>query len=265
MGSATREALASSRTALATGDTQADLATGSSLFSAARVIGDSPQLLAALADASADAAAKAALVTSVFGKTVTPSALRLLQFVAAERWSNADDLLAGIEDLGLRTVAASAPAGTSIEEELFSVGVAVSSDDDLELALASKLGRTESKSALVDSLLAGKVSPQTVAIVRHLVLQPRGRRIGELLRYAASIVADQAGLAVATVTSATPVSPEQLERLKRGLASKYGRELSINLVIDPAVVGGLRVQIGDDVIDGSVATRLNDLRIQLAG
>jgi F-type H+-transporting ATPase subunit delta len=265
MGSATREALASSRTALAAGDSVADLATGESLFNAARVIGTSPQLLAAMADASADAAAKAALVTRVFGTTVTPGALRLLQAVAAERWSNSGDLLAGLEDLGLRTVAASAPAGTSIEDELFSFGVAVSSDDALELALASKLGPTEAKAALVDSLLAGKVSPQTLAIVRHLVLQPRGRRIGELLRHAAAVVADQAGYSVATVTSASPLTTPQLDRLKQGLANKYGRQLSLNLVIDPTLVGGLRVQIGNDVIDGSVASRLNDLRIQLAG
>lgn len=265
MGSATREALASSRTALAAGDSTADLATGESLFNAARVIGNSPQLLAAMADASADAAAKAALVTSVFGTSVTPGALRMLQTVAAQRWSNAGDLLAGIEDLGLRTVAASTPAGTSIEDELFSFGVAVSSDDALELALASKLGPTEAKAGLVSSLLAGKVSPQTLAIITHLVLQPRGRRIGELLRHAASVVADQAGYAVATVTSATPLSRQQLDRLKQGLANKYGRQLSVNLVVDPTLVGGLRVQIGDDVIDGSVATRLNDLRIQLAG
>jgi F-type H+-transporting ATPase subunit delta len=265
MGSATREALASSRAALAAGGGTADLATGESLFNAARVVGNSHQLLAVLADPAADAPAKATLVTKVFGASVTPDALRLLQVVAAERWSNADDLLAGLEDLGLRTVAMSAPAGTSIEDELFSFGVAVNSDDELELALASKLGQAEAKSQLVDSLLSGKVSPQTLAIIRHLVLQPRGRRIAELMRHAAEVVADQSGLAVATVVTATPLSRLQLDRLKQGLASRYGRQLTVNVVIDPAVVGGVRVQIGDDVIDGSVATRLNDLRMQLAG
>lgn len=265
MGSATREALASSRTALAAGDNAADLATGEGLLNAARVVGRSSQLLAAIADPSADADAKAALVAKVFGNSLTPNALRLLQVVAAERWSNPTDVLAGIEDLGIRTVAASAPVGTSIEDELFSFGVTVSSDDGLELALTSKLGQNDAKAGLVDGLLTGKVSEQTRVIVRHLVQQPRGRRIGDLLKYGAAVVADQAGYTVATVTSATPLSPAQLERLKRGVSGRYGRQLSVNLVIDPALVGGVRIQIGADVIDGSVATRLNDLRNQLAG
>ena len=53
--------------------------------------------------------------------------------------------------------------------------------------------------------------------------------------------------------------------LAKSLSSRYGRNLTINQVIDASVVGGLKVQIGDDVIDGSIATRLKDLRLQLAG
>jgi F-type H+-transporting ATPase subunit delta len=141
----------------------------------------------------------------------------------------------------------------------------VSSDAGLELALTSKLGRADAKLDLVNALLASKVSAHTLAIVRHLVRQPRGRRIGQLLRFAASVVADQAGTSIATVTSASALAPAQLERLNKSLAVRYGRELSINQVVDPTVVGGVRVQIGDDVIDGSIATRLKDLRLQLAG
>lgn len=265
MGSATREASAVSRAALSKLGGTADLATGESLFSAGHVIGDSSQLLAALGDASADAAAKAALVRGVFASAVTPVALGLLQAIASERWSSHDDLLAGIEDLGLRATASSAPGGASIEEELFSFGAAVSSDAELELALANKLGRTDAKLDLVNALLSSKVSDQTLVIVRHLVQQPRGRRIGELLRSAASVVADQANTSVATVTSAAPLAAGQLTRLKESLAARYGRELMVNQVIDPAVVGGVRVQIGDDVIDGSISTRISDLRLQLAG
>ncbi|MET0715833.1 MAG: F0F1 ATP synthase subunit delta, partial [Mycetocola sp.] len=117
----------------------------------------------------------------------------------------------------------------------------MSSDAGLELALGSKLGGQDSKSALVEKLLTGNGSAETVEIVKHLVLQPRGRRIGELLRHAASVVADQNGFIVATVTSASPLGPVQLERLEKGLAAQYGRAVRLNQVVDPAVIGGLRV------------------------
>jgi F-type H+-transporting ATPase subunit delta len=265
MGSATREALESSRAALAALGGAIDLATGESLLDAGRVIGSSSQLLSALADPSADVAAKQALVSRVFGTAVTPPALELLKAVSAERWSNHGDVLAGIEELGLRATARSGAGDGRIESELFAFGTTVSSDAELELALASKLGLPEAKAGLVQALLAGKVSPQTLVIVRHLVQQPRGRRIGELLRHAATVVADQAGTTIATVISANALAPAQLDRLKKSLADRYGRALTLNQIVDASVVGGLRVQIGDDVIDGSIATRIADLRLQLAG
>jgi len=262
MGSATREALASAKTALAALASKDALTAGTELFQAGRVIGSSAQLRTTLADPSADAADKAAVVNALFSSLSAPTRA-LLSSITASRWSSQDDLLAGIEEVGIRAIAASAPGG-SIEAELFTFGKAVASDAGLELAVGSKLGSSESKSALVSALLGGKASAQTLAIVDHLVQQPRGRRINELIRHAASIVADEANLAVATITTAAPLSAAQLERLRVGLAKSHGRDLKLNLVIDPQVLGGIRVQIGDDVIDGSVSTRLTDLRLRLA-
>ena len=272
MGSATREALSAARAELSALGT-VTLATAEDLFSAGRIIGDSSQLLTLLSESnggtgaqdSADDAEKRAVVAAVFGSKVDEQTLRLLDVVVDHRWSSQDDLLAGIEELGLRAAAESAPKGVSIESELFAFATAVTSDPNLELAVGSKLGDDEAKVVLVTRLLENKVSPQTLTIVRQLVQQPRGRRIGESLRTAATIVADQSGLVVATVTSAAPIAAEQLTRLQGGLAKSYGREVQLNLVIDPAIIGGLRVQIGDDVIDGTVSRKLSDLRLQLAG
>lgn len=261
MGSATREALESARAALAAQGGTDGLETARQLFEAGRAIGDSAQLRSALADPAAPADAKRALVDRLFS-SVGPRARGLLAEIVAERWSTQDDLLAGIEEIAIRSAASSAT--TSIEGELFTFGAAVSSDPGLELAVGSKLGSDRSKSALVTALLGGKASPQTLAIVDHLVQQPRGRRIGQLIRDAASTVADQAGLAVATVITAAPITPAQLDRLRTALGKSYGRELRLNLVIDPSIIGGIRVQIGDDVIDGSISTRISDLRLQLA-
>lgn len=264
MGSATREALAAAVHALATLPGNAEFETGEQLLEAARIIGGAAQLRAVLADDSAAVVDKREVIGALFG-SYTAAARGALHVVVAGRWSSEDDLVAGVEELGIRAVAASAPASLSIEAELFAFLRAVRSDSQLELAVGSKLGAAEAKVSLVQDLLGGKASPQTTAIVRHLVQQPRGRRIGELLRYATSVVADQAGLAVATVSSARPIADDQLERLRVTLAEQYGRGIRINFVLDPGLIGGLRVQIGDDVIDGSVATRLNELRLQLAG
>ena len=263
MGSATREALASARAALAALAGRNGLATGEQLFQAARVIGDSATLRSALADQSSDSTSKAAVVESVF-LSLDADSRSLLATLVSQRWSSQDDLLEGIEEIAIRAVAASAPKGASIEDELFTFGSAVSSNAELELAVGSKLGTAEAKSALVSSLLGGKASPQTLAIVDHVVQQPRGRRIGELVRHSAALVADEAGTVVATVVSAVPLSAAQQKRLAAGLAASRGRDIQLNLVIDPTIVGGLRVQIDDDVIDGSISTRLTELRLQLA-
>ncbi|GAA4665851.1 F0F1 ATP synthase subunit delta [Frondihabitans cladoniiphilus] len=260
----TREALASARGVFADLGDSADLATGEQLLNAGRVIGGSSKLVAFLADSSAEATAKKGLIDQVFGE-FTVAARALLVSLVSTRWSSHTDLLAGIEELGIRVIAASAPAGLSIEGELFAFGEIVSSDANLELAVGTKLSDGPAKSALVENLLGGKASEQTVSIVSQLVQQPRGRRIGELLRNAARIVADQADELVATVTSAKPLGDEQLHRLERGLSRQFGRNLTINVVVSPSILGGLRVQVGDDVIDGTVSTKLSELRLQLAG
>ena len=136
---------------------------------------------------------------------------------------------------------------------------------ELELALGSRLGDDSAKGALVETLLAGRASAPTTLIVSSLVQQPRERRVRQVLDRAMAVVSDQRGRSVATVVSAAPLSDAQLERLTTALSKRYGAQVSINTLVDPTVVGGLRVQIGDDVIDASVSTRLHDLRQRLAG
>jgi len=263
MGSATREALS---TAVATLDSVAgtiDLTTGEQLLDAGRIIGSSSPLRAALADHSEDGPDKRGIIGALFG-SFTPAARTILESAVGGRWSDESDLVAGIEELGIRAVVISAGEEQTIESELFAFERAISSDSDLELAVSSQLGTADSKAALVTKLLAGKASAQTLAIVQQLVTQPRGRRIGEMMRFATRVVADQSGLSVATVTSAAPLTAAQSERLTQGLGAQYGRGFRLNHVINPDIIGGIRVQIGDDVIDGTIATKLNDLRLQLA-
>ncbi|HWH27037.1 MAG TPA: F0F1 ATP synthase subunit delta [Pseudolysinimonas sp.] len=263
MGSASRVALEAAKESLAKAK-GVTLATGEQLLSAARDIDGSTQLRQLLADPSIEAAEKSALIRRIFG-SLDSAASTLLGELTASRWSNSDQLIDGIEQLGIRAIAASSADSANIEAQLFEVSRAVSSDPDLELALGSTLGAPQEKAALADRLLATKVAPGVQAIVRHLVQSPRGRRIGELLGGAAATVADAGGSFIAVVTAAAPLTAAQLKALTSTLTAQYGREPRVAVRIDPSVIGGLRVRVGDEVIDGTIASRLTELRLQLAG
>jgi len=220
MGSASRVALqaATQQLAAASG---VSLATGEQLLAASRAIESSTQLRSVLADPAVEGARKSELLTAIFG-TLDGAAARALTGAVSSRWSTPEELVDGVEELGIRAIALAAGPGAGLEGELFAFGRAVASDHELELAVGSKLGEAPAKAALVDALLAGTAQPSTVVIVRHLVQSPRGRRIGELLSTAADIVADAAGARIATVTSAVPLDAAQLATLEKTLGARYG-------------------------------------------
>ena len=263
MGSATTQAQRATNAELA-GAKGLDLAVASQLFHSARVIGSSSHLSGALADPSASPQSRRKVVEDVFGASFGPTSVALLSFAVEQRWSSAYDLIAGIEELAIRVVAIS-ETGSDIEGELFSFSRTVTQNPELELALGSRLGDATSKGALVDTLLGGRVSAGTALIVSSIVQQPGERRVREALSRTMRIVSDERNRTVATVTTATPLTDAQASQLVRLLSAKYGRDVSLNTVVDSAVVGGLRVQIADDVIDASVSARLAELRQRLAG
>lgn len=263
MGSATTQAQRATNAELA-GAKGLDLAVASQLFHSARVIGSSSHLSGALADPSASPQSRRKVVEDVFGASFGPTSVALLSFAVEQRWSSASDLIAGIEELAIRVVAIS-EASSDVEGELFSFSRTVTQNPELELALGSRLGDATSKGALVDTLLGGRVSAGTALIVSSIVQQPGERRVREALSRTMRIVSDERNRTVATVTTATPLTDVQASQLVRLLSAKYGRDVSLNTVVDSAVVGGLRVQIADDVIDASVSARLAELRQRLAG
>ncbi|MGM7666184.1 F0F1 ATP synthase subunit delta [Microbacterium sp. A93] len=262
MGSATTQALAASTAALAQAK-GVTLDTAGELFTVARLVGESGQLSGALADPAAPAGLREQVVTSVFSGT-SDVTRQLVTAAVSQRWSDADGLIAGIEELAIRAAAIAEPKA-DIEGELFSFLRIIAANAELELALGGRLGDNTAKGGLVETLLGGKVSAPTTLIVSSLVRQPRGRRVRQLLNRAMKIVSAQGGRIVATVHTASPLSAAQRTRLGESLAKRYDGQISINEVIDPTVVGGLRVQVADDVIDGSISARLAELRQKLAG
>lgn len=257
MGSASREALARARAALSE---SLDASAGGELLWASAQIAAAPALAAALGDPSAEAAAKSQVVERVFG-SLSSSARSVLTAAVSDRWSNQDEFVEGVEELGLR---AEAQANAELPGELLAIADVLDRDHELQLTLSSKLGAADGKAALVRRLLDGKVSSSAVTVAAHLASNQRGRRLDAGLRDAARVAADQLGSELATVTVATPLSADQQERLARLLEQSAGRPVMITTVIDPDLIGGVRIQLADDVIDGSVRARLDDLRLQLA-
>lgn len=261
MGSASREALSRAQEKLTSQGKKITAVVGAELLDASAVIASSSALRAAVSDAVVDAKVKQQLVASVFAKTSKP-AREILDEVAANRWSNADDVTDAIENLGIRAEAI--VAKTALDEELLSINDVISSDNELELTLGSKLGDADAKGKLVNAVFSGKVSENALRILAHLVQNARGRRIGAMLKDSATIVANQHGYELATVSVAADISAASVKRLEASLAKSYGKPVKLNIVVDPAILGGMRIQIGDDVIDGSVSSRLNELRLKLA-
>ena len=263
MGSASTQALAATTAALRAA-AGVDLDVAGELFAVARAVGDSSQLSGALADSAAPAEARRQVVADVFGAAVRPTTASLLTTAVAQRWSSADDLVDAIEELAVRA-AAMADGQADVEAELFAFTRTVADNPELELALGSRLGDPAAKGALVETLLQGRASAGATLIASSLVREPRERRVRQLLTRATRVVADQRNRAVATVVAAAPLSAAQSERLTAARSKRSGTPVSLNTIVDPTVVGGVRVQIADDVIDASVSARLADLRQRLAG
>lgn len=236
---------------------------GAQLLAAARAVASSPQLTAVLADVGIAGKQKVELVQRVFGEAYDARTVQVLETLAASRWSEPGDFVTALEQLGLRAIALTSD-DLDIEGELFAIRQAVSREPELELALGNSAAPVGARVALVDRLLVNAAEPTRV-IVRHLVQLPRGRRIVESLQEAERRVADARGALVAVAHTARPLNDDQVSALEQRLAASYGRKITINQVVDPALLGGVRIAIGDDVIDGTVRARLDDLRLQLAG
>jgi F-type H+-transporting ATPase subunit delta len=267
MASSTRQAIVAGKEALKPLLASADLNFAAELFSIAEAIASSVQLRNILSDPSAENAAKQGALNAVFGNSASKSAVEFVTRLVALRWSTGRDLVAGIEQLAVYAVASIAAAENSIstlEAELFSVRQTIDSDQELQFALSSKTATDTSKLALVETLIGKKVSNAASLLVRNAVLIARRERVSVVLEQFGKQVSAVAARLVATVTVAAPLDAKQLDRLGAALAKNYGQALQLNIEIDPTLIGGLRVQVADEIIDGSLSSRLNEARLQLA-
>lgn len=161
---------------------------------------------------------------------------------------------------GMIAIAAAENALEAVTEELQTLGDAVASDDKLRSTLSDSKLPAERRAQVIEDLLAHKASPATVALASMIVAVGRGGDLPDLTKEVGRIVASGQGSVVAEARSAVALTEEQIARLAEALSAKLDRTVTVRNVVDPSVVGGVVTQIGDEVIDGTVRSRLNQLR-----
>ena len=265
MRGASRVAFAEARDRLTAVVSDPDVAAtiGEELFAVVGVLDREPALRRALADWTAAQAARTGLVRDLFGRRVSPATLDVLTGLASARWSVPRDIADAAEELAVLATAASAASADElddVEDELFRFGRIASGEPELIAVLSSQRYPDEQKRELLNALLAGKVAPAALRLITQAAVNPRGRNLEANLADYARLVADWRQRLIAVVRIATALSDRQRERLTAALSAIYGRGIQLNVVIDPQVVGGVSIQIGDDLIDGTLSSRLAALR-----
>ncbi len=226
-----------------------------------------PALRRALTDPTRPQAARAGLVRSLLEGKVSQATLNTVAGLAAAHWSGPADLATAAEQLAVLAAAAAADETghlDDVEDELFRFGQLVAGSPPLRAALSSPVAPADLKRQLVHTLLAGKVTDTTLRLVTQAAVHPRGRSLDASLTEYARLVAEWRQRLVAVVRVAVPLSDSERDRLAAALAAAFGHGIHLDVLLDPAVLGGISIHIGDEVIEGSVASRLAALRRQLA-
>ncbi len=229
---------------------------------------EQPRLRRIVGDPATSPERRVELADQLFNGKIAKHALDITKAAVSERWSSPWDLTDAIEGAGDDALFAAAEKDNTfdaVEDELFRLERILDNEGETTALLDEAAVPPSRRLGLLDDLVKDKVSPITLALLRHAVTSQRKRSIllaiDDLLEKAAA----RKERSVARVLSAVELSEQQVERLTAALSDMYDRPISVRTAIDPDVRGGLVVRIGDEVIDGSIATRLALARSSITG
>lgn len=239
---------------------------GTELFLVVDQLDSERALRVAVADTSLEASQREGIIKDVFGDKVAEPTLNVLTAAAEQEWSTPREFRAGLINLGRRAMAKGAQEQGQLEQvenELYQLSVLLEGEKELTQLLSDRTATPAQKRGLLASVIYGKVTMFTEALALQVIGRPQRNPIDDLAALAEN-VAEMRGKTVARVKAAENLSDAQRETLARTLEQIYGREMAIHSEVDPSLLGGMVIRVGDEVIDGSTRGKISRLRTDLA-
>src|SRR5664279_226322 len=249
-------------------DTAALTDLGSQLDSVSDLLLNEVPLRRTLSEGTLSEDTRAGIATRLLSGKVGESALSLVQYAVRQPWSSSRDLQEAMRRVSRTAMFLRAERTgelDDVEDQLFRFSRIVDASRELSVILDDPAADPNARSRLVDRLLASRSHPLVTELVDALARDTAGRSFTHGVRELVDQAAQRQEKIVAFVRTATPLTADQITRLVGSLNRIYRRAVSIHIEVDTSLVGGLRVQVGDEVIDGSVAAQLEALRRRMAG
>ena len=175
----------------------------------------------------------------------------------------ADQLVQGYAEALFRVVQAEGELDR-VEDEMFRFGKLLEQNNELKQALSDQGVDKQQREKVLEELLADKVSPHTLGLLGFIVSQGRARQLPQILEQLSQLAADARQMVVAEVRSAVPLDDGQQAELAKSLSSATNKKVTVKVIVDPSVLGGVVAKVGDTVIDGSIKHRLDQLKEQVS-
>lgn len=175
-----------------------------------------------------------------------------------------DELVHGYAEALLKVVQAEGDLD-KIEDELYQAGKLLDSNSELKQALSDQSVDRARRVKILEDLFGGKVSPHTLGLLTFVVAQDRARQLPQILTEVSELAAETRKQVLAEVRTAVDLDQGQREKLAAALSKATGRNVSLKVLIDPSVIGGIYAKVGDTVIDGTIKRRLEQVKEQVKG
>lgn len=236
---------------------------GNELFTITKVLDNSIQLERALTDPSRPVADKVAVLKELLGDNAHPMTMEIMTDLVSRRWSRARDIANAVEDFGVDAMmyyADATDATLQVSIELSELHSALLNLPVVRAKLYDYQATSEARVKLFREVFSGKtLNKVTMRLAEHATCNLRRRRYLETIQWLINKFSRHMGESMITVTTASPLNIDQIKRLTDVYSAKLDHPVHINSVVDPTVLGGMRIQVGDEVTDNTVVAQLQQL------